>query len=111
MKKEVFESNKDFPEFCKNCNQWEINHHLNEKFCHSEQWHLDRNHTGANMKTNADFETTDLTEKADIESWLNRHGICTHSNLKKNKCLSCGKPFESFEAACAERRDILDEYL
>lgn len=63
------------------------------------------------MLTDADFETTDLTEQAAIEDWLSKKGICTHSNLQRNECLFCGKTFESFEAACAERREILDEYL
>ena len=61
--------------------------------------------------TEIDFEGAGLTEQADIERWLRKQGICTHSNLQRNKCLFCGKTFDSFEAACAERREILDEYL
>jgi len=63
------------------------------------------------MKTDADFETTDLTEQAAIESWMSKQGICAHGNLQRKECLFCGKTFDSFEAACAERREILDEYL
>ncbi len=58
-----------------------------------------------------DFTTTDLTETAEIENWLRRRGICTHNNLQKNVCLHCGRTFDSFEAACSERREILDEYI
>lgn len=33
------------------------------------------------MKTDADFATEDLTEKADIESWLRKQGVCAHGNI------------------------------
>ena len=60
---------------------------------------------------NADYDTVDLAETAEIENWLRRKGICTHSNVRKNECLFCGKTFDSFEVACAERREILDEFI
>ena len=63
------------------------------------------------MKTDADFQTTDFIDQATIESWLKKQGICAHGNLRRNECLFCGKTFKSFETACAERREILDDYL
>jgi len=59
----------------------------------------------------ADILTAQLHALGRRDSALRKRGICSHGWSQGQapcKCLHCGKVFPTFDAMCAERREILN---